>query len=266
MAAMMSEHSRELLDAAGTKVELRRGGKGTPLLIIHGEFGVPGWLDTYRNLSEAFDVIVPSLPGFGHSVRPDWIMSVRDLAGWVAWFLRDMGIQTPINVVGFSLGGWVAAEMATFAPQLFRKLVLVSPMGLKPETGEIFDYFLDSGGTGLRRSFHAPEVSAEFGKYYGRELAVEELEAVEQHREMVCRVAWKPYMHSLTLAGLLPGVDTPTLIVWGGQDRITPLNSGELYRRAIKGSDLVIVDDCGHMPEMEKPDQFSSVVQNFLIE
>ena len=260
----MNDVAPQLIEAAGITVELRRAGQGAPLLVIHGEFGVPGWLEAFARLAEHHDVIVPSLPGYGQSTRPDWIMSVHDLAAWVTWFARDLDLQRPVNVIGSSLGGWVAAEIATVAPQFFNKLVLVGAMGLKPEKGEIFDYFLDSGLAGLRRAFHWPDQSAAFMRYWGRKWAPELADVVEQHREMTCRIAWKPYMHSLTLRHLLPGVRTPTLVVWGGNDAITPLNSGEIYARAIPGASLATIADCGHMPEMEKPTDFVERVRDFL--
>lgn len=253
-----------LIEAAGITVELRRGGSGPALLVIHGELGVPGWLESFALLAEHHDVIVPSLPGYGRSTRPDWIMGVHDLAAWVTWFTRDLKLRTPLNVIGCSLGGWVAAEIATVAPQFIDKLVLVGAMGIKPEQGEIFDYFLEGGLAGLRRAFHRPERSPEFMGYWGREWTPEEADLVEQHREMTCRVAWKPYMHSLTLRHLLPGVCTPTLLLWGREDAITPLDSGEIYRRAIPGARLAVVEDCGHMPEMEKPAEFAALVRDFL--
>lgn len=262
--AALNAYTEQCLDAAGIAVEVRRGGKGAPLLVLHGELGVPGWLEAYQGLAEAFDVIVPSLPGYGRSSRPEWVMGVRDLAAWVTWFARDMGIPTPVNVVGCSLGGWIAAEIATVAPQFIAKMALVGAMGVKPETGEIFDYFLESGKTGLQRGFHRPERSPEFMRYYGKDLTPEEADLVEQHREMTCRVAWKPYMHSLTLPHLLPGVVTPTLLVWGRQDAVTPISSGELYERAIPGSRLVTIADCGHMPEMERPAAFVQLVRDFM--
>jgi pimeloyl-ACP methyl ester carboxylesterase len=253
-----------LIDIAGITVELRRGGSGTPVLVIHGELGVPGWLESFAQLAEYHDVIVPSLPGYGRSTRPDWIMGVHDLAAWVTWFARDIDLRTPVNVIGCSLGGWVAAEIATVAPQFFNKMVLVGAMGIKPEQGEIFDYFLESGLTGLRRAFHRPEQSSAFMRYWGNEWTPEETDLVEQHREMTCRIAWKPYMHSLTLRHLLPGVSTPTLLLWGGEDAITPINSGEIYQRAIPRSRLVVIENCGHMPEMEKPTEFAGLIENFL--
>lgn len=262
MAAM--NNPPRLIDIAGITVELRRGGSGTPVLVIHGELGVPGWLESFAQLAEHHDVIVPSLPGYGRSTRPDWIMGVHDLAAWVTWFARDIDLRTPVNVIGCSLGGWVAAEIATVAPQFFNKMVLVGAMGIKPEQGEIFDYFLESGLTGLRRAFHRPEQSSAFMRYWGNEWTPEETDLVEQHREMTCRIAWKPYMHSLTLRHLLPGVSTPTLLLWGGEDAITPINSGEIYQRAIPRSRLVVIENCGHMPEMEKPTEFVGLIENFL--
>ena len=262
MAAM--NNPPRLIDIAGITVELRRGGSGTPVLVIHGELGVPGWLESFAQLAEHHDVIVPSLPGYGRSTRPDWIMGVHDLAAWVTWFARDIDLRTPVNVIGCSLGGWVAAEIATVAPQFFNKMVLVGAMGIKPEQGEIFDYFLESGLTGLRRAFHRPEQSSAFMRYWGNEWTPEETDLVEQHREMTCRIAWKPYMHSLTLRHLLPGVSTPTLVLWGGEDAITPINSGEIYQRAIPRSRLVVIENCGHMPEMEKPTEFAGLIENFL--
>jgi pimeloyl-ACP methyl ester carboxylesterase len=265
MAAMTGDAPPpRVVDAAGLSVELRRGGKGPPLLVIHGEFGVPGWLDSFARLAEHYDVIVPSLPGYGRSTRPDWIMGVHDLAAWVTWFARDLDLRMPLNVIGCSLGGWAAAEIAAMAPQFFSKLVLVGAMGVKPERGEIFDYFLESGPTGLRRAFHRPEQSPDFMRYWGQDWTPEEADLVEQHREMTCRIAWKPYMHSLTLPHLLPGVRTPTLLVWGREDAIAPLECGEIYARAIPGARLAVIEDCGHMPEMEKPAKFGALVRDFL--
>ncbi len=262
--AAMSTVTPQLIQAAEITVELRRGGKGVPLLVIHGELGVAGWLDSFARLAEHYDVIVPSLPGYGQSTRPDWIMGVHDLAAWVTWFARDLDLRSPVNVIGCSLGGWIAAEIATVAPQFVNKMVLVGAMGIKPDKGEIFDYFLDSGMTGLRRAFHRPDELAEFMRYWGKEWTPEETDLVEQHREMTCRIAWKPYMHSLTLRHLLQGVRTPSLLVWGREDAITPLSCGEIYKRAIPGAHLVTIPNCGHMPEMEKPADFVGLIRNFL--
>src|SRR6195256_5937692 len=121
------------VEAAGLRIQLRRGGTGEPLLVLHGELGVPGWLQAYGLLAEHFTVYVPSLPGFGQSARLDWIMSVRDLAAWVSWFVRDLQLPQPLSVIGCSMGGWIAAEIATVNAALFKKMVLVGAAGPEPE-------------------------------------------------------------------------------------------------------------------------------------
>lgn len=253
----------EFVEAAGARVQLRKGGSGEPLLVLHSELGVPGWLEAHRALARHFTVYVPSLPGFGQSSRPEWITSIRDLAAWVAWLVRDLKLPQPMNVIGFSMGGWVAAEIATVNSSIFKKMVLVGAAGLKPEDGEIWDYFVHSGKEAFQQAFHDPKQSPEYALYYGREWTPEENEQVEINREMAARLLWKPYMRSHTLRGLLPGIATPTLLVWGRQDRIVPLSACYLYQRSIKGSTVKVLDECGHMPEMGKPEEFVDTVLGF---
>lgn len=256
--------TEEMVQAAGIQVQLRKGGSGEPLLVLASELGVPDWLSFHQALAGHFTVYAPLLPGFGRSDRPDWIVTVRDMAAWVAWFVRDMNLTQPLNVIGFSMGGWTAAELATFNESMFNKMVLVSPAGIKPETGEAWDYFTRSGEDAFREAFHDPEQSPEFVKYYGRTWSDEEAEQVEINREMAARLLWKPYMKSHTLAGLLPAIATETLIVWGREDTIIPLSAANAYQQGINGARLAILDGCGHMPEMEKPEEFTKLVLDFL--
>lgn len=263
MAALIDTHEDRIVQAAGIATQVRRGGKGAPLLIIHGELGLPGWLESLHLLGESHDVIAPSLPGYGASERPEWIMSIHDVAAWVAWFVREQGIATPVNAIGLSMGGWAAAEIAAVNPGFFNKLMLVGPMGVKPQKGEIFDYFLEGGMTGIRRNFHAPDASAEFKRFWGRDLTSDKTDAIEWHRESTCRIVWKPYMHSLTLPAFLPSIRTPTLIVQGAEDAVTPLNCGELYRQGIPGAKLATIPGCGHAAELERPEDFAKLATGF---
>ncbi|MBT98955.1 MAG: hypothetical protein CL902_10060 [Dehalococcoidia bacterium] len=257
-------YTEELVPAAGIDVQLRKGGKGEPLLIIPSELGVPGWLNAHEELAKHFTVYVPSLPGFGQSTKPDWIQNVRDLAAWVTWFIRDMGLVQPLNVIGFSMGGWVAAEIATVNSTIFKKMVLVSPGGLKPSKGETWDYFVNSGKEAFEQAFHDPDKSPEYALYYGVDWTPEEADEVEINREMAARILWKPYMKSHTLEHLLGGVSTETLLVWGKEDRIIPVDTCKQFQNSIKGAQAKIIDNCGHMPEMEQPSAFTDAVLGFL--
>jgi pimeloyl-ACP methyl ester carboxylesterase len=253
------------VEAAGVRVQLRRGGAGAPLLVLHGELGVPGWLRAYAELALHFTVHVPSLPGFGRSARPDWIAGVRDLAAWVTWFVRDLKLSQPLPVIGFSLGGWVAAEIATMNAGLFTKMVLVGAAGLSPDDGHVWDYFVHSNQEAFARAFREPAKAPEYARYYGDAWTPEDELQAEQNRQMAARLLWKPYMRSHTLPALLGGVATPTLVVWGREDAIIPPSVGQRYARAIPGATAKVLDRCGHMPEMEQPEAFVQTVLDFLI-
>ena len=255
--------TEETLDMAGTSVQVRRGGSGEPLLVLHGELGVPDWLEAHELLARYYSVCVPSLPGFGTSSFPDWLMSVRDLSAWVNWFVREFGLPTPLNVAGFSMGGRIAAELATNNTALFSKMVLVGAAGLKPREGEIWDYFLNSAKDAFQQSFH-DHGSAQYLKYYGKDWTPDEAEQVETNREAAIRYLWRPYMHSVTLPDLLPAIATPTLLVWGRQDGIVPISSCDIYQEGISNAQVAVIEDCGHMPEMEKPEEFAETVFKFL--
>jgi pimeloyl-ACP methyl ester carboxylesterase len=256
--------TESIVDAAGTRVQLRRGGTGGPLLVLHGELGVPGWLRAYELLAQHFTVHVPSLPGFGQSPRPDFIAGVRDLAAWVTWCVRDQRLAEPLPVVGFSLGGWLAGEIATVNAAIFSKMVLVGAAGLKPDHGEVWDYFIHSNREAFARALHAPGKSEDYARFYEKAWTpADELQA-EQNREMAARLVWKPYMRSHTLPALLGGVSTPTLVVWGREDAIIPLSVADQYVRAIPRAKAKVLDRAGHMPEMEQPEAFAQVVLDFL--
>ena len=143
-------------------------------------------------------------------------------------------------------------------------MVLVGAAGLKPEVGEVWDYFVHAPREAFTQAFYDPESAPEYGQYYGKSWTSEEEVQVESNREMASRLFWKPYMRSHTLPALLRGIATPTLVVWGREDAIIPLNVCQLYERAIPGATAKIMESCGHMPEMEKPAEFVQVVLDFL--
>ena len=257
--------SEDLLEVAGTRLQLVKGGTGAPLLVLHDEMGHAGWLRAYEQLSRTHTLHIPSHPGFDKSERLDWIMTVRDLAGWYLRALDELALG-PVPVVGLSFGGWLAAEMATMCPHRFTKLVLVAPPGIKPPAGEIFDMFLAPAQPYLEAGFLHPEQVPEYQELFGGDPTPEERERREVAREEACRLAWRPYMHDPALPHLLEGVRLPTLIVWGREDAIVPLSAGEVYHQAIRGSRLVVLDECGHHPEIEHAERFVQLVEDFLQE
>ena len=258
--------TEETVEVAGTKLQLVKGGTGEPLLILHDEMGHPGWLRFHEALAQHHTLYIPSHPGFGESERLNWIMNMRDMAGWYLEALDDLGLGQ-VNVVGFSLGGWLAAEMATMCPNQFKKLVLVGAPGIRPPVGEIFDMFLVVAKEFITAGYLDPAGIQEFRQVCPDDPTPEQVEAWELAREEACRLSWRPYMYYPALPHLLRRLKKlPTLIVWGRQDAIVPLSVGEVYRDSIQGSRLAILDNCGHHPEIESSDEFVRLVQGFLSE
>lgn len=260
---MVTEFTEEFVDVGGTKVHTLKGGTGEPLLILHGASGNTGWLRYVQALSEKFTIIYPSHPGFGKTPRPDWLESVPDLAAFYTWYLETLGLER-VRTIGFSLGGWLAAEIAATCNHAFGKMMLVGSGGIKPEQGEIADIFIISPAQVRELLFHDPSQAPEYEEVYNRTLSPEEQLTADMNREMTVRLTWKPYMHDPRLTGLLARVNIPTRIVWGREDRIVPVECGTIFQKVIKGSDLVVIDQCGHSPQAEKPDEFVKVALDFL--
>jgi pimeloyl-ACP methyl ester carboxylesterase len=240
------------------------GGQGAPLLVLHEELGHPGWLRWHSELARSRRLLIPHHPGFGKSPRVEWVSNIRDLAGFYARVVRERQ-WSPVDVIGFSLGGWIAAEMAVNDAKQFRRLVLVAPMGIRPPQGEIMDLFTVTARAYLEASVHDAAQTPEFAKLYGGEQTPEQFEAWEDARAETARLAWQPYMYYPSLGPLLEGVENlPTLIIWGREDKVVPLSAGQVYHQALAGSELVVFEQCGHRPEIEQTAAFVERVQRFL--
>jgi pimeloyl-ACP methyl ester carboxylesterase len=252
----------ERVEVAGAEMQILKGGSGDPLLVLHDEMGQPGWLRLHEELAKNYTVYAPSLPGFGVTARLDWVMNMRDIATWTLWALEDLQLSN-LNVAGFSIGGWLAAEMATQDPQVFRKMALAAPAGILPPTGEILDMFLIVSKEFITAGFRDP-AAAEFQTVCPDEPTPEQVEAWETAREEACRLSWRPYMHDRSLPHRLGRLkNLPSLIVWGRNDAVVPPSAGEVYNSSIAGSRLVTLENCGHRSDVEKPDELATLLREF---
>ncbi len=244
---------------SGATVRLRKGGTGAPLLLLHHDMGSLDRLPFYDALAKRFTVYLPSHPGYDGSERPTWMRSVRDVAVMYQALLATLELGQA-SLVGLGFGGWIAAEMATMAPQAFRRLVLVGAMGVKPVQGEILDQALVSYIGYARAGF---EDQSAFDRLYGADPSTPQLEQWDLNREMTFRIAWKPYMYNPTLPHLLGGVRARALVVWGRADKVVPLECGEAYAQAIPGSRLSVVEKAGHFVDMEQPEALAKLISEF---
>ncbi len=259
----MANWKQEIVRAANAEMTVVTGGSGKPLLILHDELGYPGWMDWNDRLAEKRSLIIPMQPGFGQSPRLDWVMNYRDLGGLYAQITRELKAD-PIDVIGFSAGGYIAAEMVAADPRVFNKMVLVAPMGIKPKEGEILDFFEFTIRRHLRATVADPEGTPEFAKIYGGEMTPTQFEAFEDARAETARIGWEPFMHDPSLPHLLYGVKTPTLLIWGTRDQVVPRGCIDAYQQALAGAQVATIEGVGHRPEIENEPQFSRLVNEFL--
>jgi pimeloyl-ACP methyl ester carboxylesterase len=257
------DHRDTLIEVAGTKLQMLQGGNGAPLLLLHGAGGNPGWLPYHQALAQQFTVYAPSHPGYDRSVRPDWISSMTDMAHFYRQCIEELGLA-PVHLMGFSMGGWLAAEIAAMCPPYLKSLILVDAAGIKPEVGEIVELLMVSPDVSQKLRFYDPAQVPNYETLINRDLTPEEQEMQWRNREMTSRLCWKPYFHNPKLPAYVRGVKTPTLIIWGKQDAIVPLNCGELYQQALANATLHVIDRCGHSPALEKPQEFLQAVRAFL--
>jgi pimeloyl-ACP methyl ester carboxylesterase len=255
----MATWSDETIAVSGTPLHLRTGGTGAPLLVLHHDIGNPDRPALHEALAARFTVLAPSHPGYDHSPRPSWLKNVRDVAVLYQALLAERGL-TGVTCVGLGFGGWIAAEMATMAPAQLRRLVLVGAMGVKPERGEILDQALMSYIEYIRAGFHDP---AALDRAFGTELPTPLLERWDVNRETTFRIAWRPYMFNPSLPHLLGGVKTPTLVVWGAEDRVVPIECGERYAKALPAAKLVVIEKAGHLVDMERPAEVARAIIDF---
>ena len=260
---MSSTFTEEFVQIGNSKLQLLKGGSGEPLLLLHGAGGNRGWLRYVQRLSEQYTVYLPTHPGFGLSDRADWIQNIHDLACFYTWFQEELDIEQ-IRCIGFSMGGWLAAEMAALSRHSFSRLILVDAVGIKPKQGEIKDIFIITPEEVAGLSFYATSQIPEYDKIYNSSPTPEDINLSERDREMAVRICWKPYMHSPRLPYILGRVSIPTAIIWGREDQLVPLECGELYRQVIPESTLTIIKNCGHSPQIEKPDEFAEIALSFL--
>lgn len=253
----------EMIAVGSTRVHAWIGGQGDPLLVLHGAGGNRGWLRWLAAVAERHTVYAPTHPGFGRSDAADWMEGIDDLARFYLWFLEVMGLAK-VHLLGHSIGGWTAAEMATMHPEAIDRLVLVAPVGLKPERGEILDVFYYPPDELFKLTVLDPATIPERAELFGRPPTPEEAEIALRNREMTARLTWKPYMFNPRLHHFLPRVKRPALVVWGREDRIVPMICGEQYQRLLPNATLRVLERCGHVPLIERPDEFARLVLDFL--
>ncbi len=248
----------------GQTVCYYEAGKGTPVILLHGIVGTAtDWAATLGPLSRRFDVYALDQIGFGDSAKPLIEYDVETFVDFLAEFMRVKNIPKAA-IVGNSMGGWIAADFAATHPGKVDRLVLVDAGGLDvPVRKNVPVNMNPASMEEMRRVL-------EF-LFFDKNLVTNGM----------VRTAWERRLKggdSFTIqrlvAALVAGtqfedskvgsIRARTLLIWGRNDEVVPLDFGNRYERAIPGAKLVVIDRCGHVPQMEKPAEFNKALMEFL--
>ena len=255
----MQQHFLQIGDLS---LEWHEAGEGAPVLYLHGGQGVFPDDAFVAELAKSHRVIVPSHPGFGNSALPDWLDCVADIAHVHFSLLDHLGLDK-VSVVGSSLGGWIAAEMATMAPERFARIVLAAPIGIKVgpvDRLEVPDIFAMPATKITEIFYHDAEKFA----FDPAAHSDEKLAAIVRNRESMTLLTWEPYMHNPKLRHRLHRLSAPTLLLRGASDGFVSADYVNSYAGLIANASVETVEGVGHHFAEERPDLFAERVGAFL--
>lgn len=251
------------VDVRGKNTQVLTGGQGPPLLYLHSAAGETDWTRWHDALAQQFTVYAPAHPGFALSEGLDEIDDIVDMAWHSVDLLAILGLDN-VPVVGFSLGAWLAVEMALLRPALVQRLVLIDAAGLHLDEAPVAELFLDDLDRLRRLIFHDPNHPA-VNELFPSSRSDPRLLLWLRAREATARVAWNPYLHDPKLARQLFRITCPTLLLWGDDDRLIPPAHGEFYARHIAGARLEMLRNCGHMAPFEATAECAARTLAFLV-
>jgi pimeloyl-ACP methyl ester carboxylesterase len=259
--------ARESVDVHGRRTEIRRAGNGgAPLLYLHAVGGDTEGLPALDALAEERRVLMPMHPGFAGSEGLDEIGSIEDLAFHYVELLDALRLDA-VDIVASSYGGWIAVELACRWPERVRRMVLAAPAGLWLDEAPMTELFGAEAPELAERLFYdqsLPAAQILRAMTVPADIPEEILLPQVQAMAAAARVAWNPYFHDPKLPARLYRIASPVLIVWGRQDGLIPLAHGERYAALLPNARLAVIDRCGHMPLLERPEEFLALARPFL--
>jgi pimeloyl-ACP methyl ester carboxylesterase len=261
----------------GSRVNYIEMGEGPPLVFVHGLSGCwQNWLENIPHFARSRRVIAIDLPGFGESELPNEEISMPGYGRFVDAFLGEIGVDRA-SIVGNSMGGFIAAEVAVSHPERVDKLGLVSAAGVMTVGPAQLTV-----ASRLARSFNAGSarvLARRHSLVRRRGMRKVVLYGIVTHPELlqpelvyeIASGGGKPGFMDAFKAVLdydfrdrLPEISVPTLIVWGRNDRVVPVSGAYAYEKLISGSRRVIFEETGHVPMLERPARFNELVEEFI--
>lgn len=247
----------------GLRTAYRRKGKGDVLVYFHGAGMTRTWLPIYEHLSKSFDTIVPEHPGFGDTPLPDTLEGFDDLVLHYDALFRNLQLTGPIHLVGHSLGGWIAANLAIFYPTRFSSLTLLQPAGLRMPEAPMGDAFRWSPEEALEALFSG--VGTKYLDYLDTGDPVEG--AVKAYEESItyARLTWNP-RYDYKLDHRLARVIAPTTVIGFADDKYIPVAHAKRWAELIPGAKFELLsgtngEPASHLANVQQPERIAEIVR-----
>lgn len=252
---------RRSIEIQGLNIEIHEGGSGYPLLFLHDHDGVEDADPFLRNLSRHFRVIAPSHPGFGASTLPEWMDRLEDFPYIYLDLIDHLGIDA-ITLVGASIGGWIAADLATLGGSYFSHLILIAPVGIKTSGRDeltLPDLFAKTFDDVRKLTYADPQrARLDIAKLTDAELTI-----IARNRETLALTTWDPYMHDPKLKHRLHRVRVPTLLLRGDKDEFVSARYVNSFAALIPDAELITIPDGAHFVHRDQPDCVGVEIRRF---
>ena len=266
LATLANAQTSKEVTVFGQKIHYVEAGSGPTVILLHGLGGsTQVWQFNITPLAEKFHVVVPDQIGFGKSDKPLVNYRIRTYVDFLDQFCKELKIERA-SLVGNSMGGWIAAAFTAAFPDRVDKLVLVDAAGYTPPKDLDTRLFFALNPT-TREGMKVLSAKIFYNKAFQTDAAID--------AAMAARFAAgdgftiKSITESIIrgedfLDDTVKTIKRPTLIVWGREDGLTPVADAERFQKDIAGSKLIVFDQCGHVPNIEKAGEFNAAVLKFL--
>jgi len=246
-------------DIGSVPITATSQGEGRAYLLLHGGAGPQSVSEFGELLAEdgRARVVTPTHPGFGSTPRPETVTNVTSLAKVHLELLTQLRLND-VTVIGYSFGGWVAAEMALLDSPRMSRMILVDAVGIEVQDHPIADFFSLTLPEVAQLSYHDPDAF----RIDPATMSHDQRQTMASNRTALA-IYGGGAMSDPTLRSRLATINLPTLVVWGDSDRIVDPGYGRAYADAIPGASFRLLHATGHVPQIETPAQLLAAITDF---
>lgn len=242
---------------ADARMTYREAGSGPTLLFLHGAGGASALLPMLEPLAARHRVIVPDLMGYGQSDDPDWLDDIHDAAYACLDFIEALDLRD-VHLVGTSIGGWIALEVAIRNESRLRALTVIGASGIRPGDIATGDLFMWSPEERVRNLVVEAELAE---RILAAPQTPEQQEVAIRNHFTTAKLAWEPRFFDPGLEKWLHRIRIPTQVIWGDSDRLFPLEYGRKLHALIPGARWTVIERCGHLPHAEQPAKLRELLE-----